>query len=176
MLPRRLADISNSGGWRESQPPMPKKESIFIQLKNFLLERFPSGWKGWLVLLAILFLAWKLAISLGWLPSLTFPAVDRNKWQAVFLANGQVYFGRLREVNREYVLLKDTYYLRVNQQLQPSQQQQQQINLVKLGNEIHGPEDTMYIPKSQINFWENMRDDSSVTQLIKQLMGPNQPK
>lgn len=169
MLPRRLADINNSGGWRESPPPMLKGESIFARLKNFLWERFPRGWKGWLVLFAVLFLVWKLAMSLGWLPSLTFPAVDRNKWQAVFLINGQVYFGRLREVNREYILLKDTYYLRVNQQLQPSPQQQPQLNLVKLGNEVHGPEDTMYIPKSQIIFWENMRDDSSVVQLIKQL-------
>ena len=37
-------------------------------------------------------------------------------YQAVFLANGQVYFGKLSEPNNQSVTLKDIYYLQVVQQ------------------------------------------------------------
>ena len=82
---------------------------------------------------------------------------------------GQVYFGHLKSANRDYLVLSDIYYLRVSQQLQPSSQQPQtSINLVKLGDEIHGPEDTMYIPKGQVIFWESMKADSAVVKVISE--------
>ena len=95
--------------------------------------------------------------------------MDKDKWQVVFLNNGQVYFGHLKNLRRDYVSLENIYYLRAAQSLQPSQQNSQQINLVKLGDEIHGPEDTLYISKNQISFWENLRKDSQVVRIIKQL-------
>jgi hypothetical protein len=94
-------------------------------------------------------------------------------YQAVFLANGQVYFGRLSEPNSQYVTLKDIYYLQVvQQQLQGQQYSQQtgqapQISLVKLGNELHGPEDEMKISRSQILFYEDLKPDSQVVKAIK---------
>jgi hypothetical protein len=150
------------------------KKSYFKKLKELLkipcFEKYPKTWQGWLVLLAVLFLLWQFLVSWGILPSLTFPAVDKDKWQTVFLTNGQVYFGHLREANKNYAILKNIYYLQVSQQLQPpDEQSQQQINLVKLGNELHGPEDKMYIPKNQIIFWENMKDESPISRAIKQM-------
>ena len=147
--------------------PESRFRKLLKKSKKLCLACWPGSWKNWLVLLAVLLLAWKLAASFGWLPSATFPAVDKNKWQSVFLTNGQVYFGHLKEINRAYAVLKNAYYLRTEPQSQPSQQPQ--INLVKLGNEIHGPEDLMYLPKDKIVFWENMRADSRVVQLINQL-------
>ena len=99
-------------------------------------------------------------------------------WQAVFLANGQVYFGHLKERTAKYPLLTDIYYLQVNQQnLQSGDQNansntntdatQPQISLIKLGEELHGPKDEMYIAKDQILFWEDLKDDSKVVQAIK---------
>ena len=115
---------------------------------------------------------WQLLVSWGVMPSLTFPAVNNNKWQVVFLTGDRVYFGHLNELNMDYVKLSNVYYLRVSQQLQPSTaNQQQQVNLVKLGDEIHGPENEMFIPKTQIIFWENMKEDSSVVRAIKQVEG-----
>lgn len=129
---------------------------------------WPKDWQIWVGLLIALVIGWKLLIWAGLAPSLTFPSVDKNKWQSVFLTNGQVYFGHLKEQNRNYVVLKNTYYLRVADQ--PSAQQQQ-INLVKLSDEIHGPEDQMYISKEQIVFWENLKSDSQVARIINQLEG-----
>ena len=63
-----------------------------------------------------------------------------GEWQAVFLSNGQVYFGHVSKQNKDEVLLKDIYYLQVNRQIQPedANAQQPELSLVKLGNEIAG--------------------------------------
>ena len=148
---------------------MPKTSS-FQKMKNACKACRPHSGAGWLALVIALVVLWHLGVAFKVLPSTTFPAVDQNVKQAVFLSNGQVYFGNLSEANRKYLMLENIYYLRVSQQLQPpSQEPQTQINLVKLGNELHAPEDTMYIPKGQIVFWENMRPDSPIVQVIEQL-------
>ena len=94
---------------------------------------------------------------------------DRGTYQAVFLTNDQVYFGHLSYWPlRSTATLSDIYYLRAANPLQPQEQNQDQLNmeLVKFGKEAHGPEDKMVIPKNQILFWEDLRDDSRVVQTI----------
>ncbi len=100
-----------------------------------------------------------------------------DKYQAVFLTNGQVYFGQVSKTDRDVIRLKDIFYLQVIQQqpLQgtPEQQQAQanqqpQISLVKLGQELHGPVDEMYINRSQVLFWEDLKSDGRVVQAIKE--------
>ena len=129
---------------------------------------------GIILIVLILVFGWKLLQAYGWLPSFDFPRVGSD-WQAVFLTNNQVYFGHLKGLDREYVLLKDIYYLRVAEPLQGAAGQQPTLNLVKLGAELHGPQDAMYIPKDQIRFWENLKDDSQVVQAIKNFAA-QQPK
>ena len=104
-----------------------------------------------------------------------------TEYQAVFLTNGQVYFGKLDNEDG-WVVLRDIYYLQVTQNLQQAATgnantstdgtntppQQDQIQLVKLGSELHGPEDEMFIDKDKILFWENMKESSKVLQSIKQ--------
>ncbi len=98
-----------------------------------------------------------------------------GKYQAVFLTNGQVYFGKLAKANSSYAELEDIYYLQVTQPpLQGSQdqtaaqKQQPQLQLVKLGNELHGPEDKMHINADQILFYEDLKDEGRVVQAIKE--------
>jgi hypothetical protein len=43
--------------------------------------------------------------------SSTAGAIDGSKYQAVFFTNGQVYFGKLSQLNGEYMSLKNVYYL-----------------------------------------------------------------
>lgn len=100
--------------------------------------------------------------------------VDTSKFQAVFLNGGQVYFGRVTTLNNNYMKLNDIYYLRVNQQVQPNGTQTQgDVQLVKLGCELHGPENAMVIYKDQIVFWENLKDDGQVAQAIKKYVEEN---
>lgn len=96
-------------------------------------------------------------------------------YQAVFLTNGQVYFGKLTDSTGSYATLKDIYYLQVttppiqgSQQQGQQQQQQQQLSLVKLGNELHGPVDEMKINRDQVLFFEDIKEDGRVMQAIRE--------
>lgn len=95
--------------------------------------------------------------------------VAKDKMQAVFLNGGQVYFGKIRELNNKYVGVTDIYYLRVNQQVQPKEGEQakQDISLVKLGCELHGPQDQMLINRDQVVFWENLKTDGQVAKAVE---------
>ena len=101
--------------------------------------------------------------------------VNTKQMQAVFLNGGQVYFGRINTLNDKYMRLSDIYYLRVNQQVQPNQQgnTQNDISLVKLGCELHGPQDQMLINRDQIIFWENLKDDGQVAKAVTEYKKQN---
>lgn len=101
-------------------------------------------------------------------------------WQAVFLTNGQVYFGKLDGLSKDFVKLREIYYLQLAQAPQPQEGKQQQqppkASLVKLGNELHGPEDQMIINRDQILFVEDMKPESKVVEAINRYktQGPDQ--
>lgn len=98
-------------------------------------------------------------------------SAEESGYQAVFLTNGQVYFGKVSDMNDAYATLNDIYYLQVTNpplQGEGAQNQQQQILLVKLGNELHGPVDEMKINRDQILFVEDMKEESQVMQKIRE--------
>ena len=101
--------------------------------------------------------------------------IDKSKFQAVFLTNGQVYFGNVVSVNDSFVDLKNIYYLSVNQQVQPEQKDNKEasVSLVKLGCELHGPVDEMVINREQVTFWENLKTDGQVSQAIDKWVEQN---
>ncbi len=149
-----------------------------------------------LLLLVIGFLVLKPKINL---PKIKLPSASLSSpgktsgYQAVFLSNGQVYFGRLSGFNSASPVLKDVYYLRVGTVLEPGQagksgevsvesEKNQKgekakeatpsatrttLTLIKLGQEIHGPQDEISLNKDQILFVENLRVDSKVVEAIK---------
>jgi hypothetical protein len=130
---------------------------------------------AWIVLLfAVTILVISIAFLLYFGGSKEGNIVDTKKQQAVFLTNGQVYFGNIKEVNEQYISLANIYYLNVNQQVQPNQKDSKDaannannsISLVKLGCELHGPVDQMVINREQITFWENLKDDGQVAKAI----------
>lgn len=111
------------------------------------------------------------------------PAVSLKGYQAVFLANGQVYFGHLQGLNSSYPELTEIYYLIKQSPLQeaaggeategevtPGKQEttKPEYTLIKLGQELHGPKDRMRINRNHILFVENLKDDSRVVQAIKE--------
>ena len=72
------------------------------------------------------------------------------------------------------------YYLRVNQTVQPNQENGTQaqtgandISLVKLGCELHGPTDEMLINREQVIFWENLKEDGQVAKAVAEYVKAN---
>jgi len=148
-----------------------------------------AGWKSspaWLrvVWVVLLFALTGLGVSIVFLlyfgGSKEASYVDTKSEQAVFLTNGQVYFGKIKSINKQYVDLQGIYYLNVNQQVQPNQKDtaanansNQSVSLVKLGCELHGPMDEMLINRDQITFWENLKSSGQVTKAISQWIQQN---
>lgn len=98
--------------------------------------------------------------------------IEDSQYQAVFLntADGQVYFGNLASYSKDLYTLSDIYYVQVQTQTQPETGQQQTtgVSLAKLGNELHGPEDSMHIQKDQVLYWENLKSSGQVACAIAQ--------
>lgn len=99
--------------------------------------------------------------------------IDGGRYQAVFFTNGQVYFGKLKALNSDYMRLTDIYYLQAkstdgkeSNPQEASAQDASNVQLVKLGSEIHGPDDEMVVNKDQILFFENLKKDSNVSTTI----------
>jgi hypothetical protein len=137
------------------EPPKKNKKSLILKIAGLLI----AG-----ALLAGLVYAYKTSVGVP---------IESGKYQAVFLTNGQVYFGKLHRAG-EYYKLTDVYYLQATQSSSESSssnpQQAAQANsgvqLIKLGNEVHGPEDAMIIDKSQVLFFENLKNDGKVVDSI----------
>ena len=87
----------------------------------------------------------------------------------------------LTDLNGKFLSMSNIYYLRVNQQVQPNQtgsNAANDISLVKLGCELHGPQDSMVINREQVIFWENLKDDGQVAKAVAdyQKQNPNGQK
>jgi hypothetical protein len=96
--------------------------------------------------------------------------------QAVFLTNGQVYFGRITSLTDDLVILDDVFYPKAQKTDQATTNEDASADTIteaggvalrKLGkNEFHEPQDTLYIEPSNILYWENLEKESRVTKGI----------
>lgn len=164
--PRRPQQ-TNNGGSLESQPAQSsgsgKKTGRFHRIKNHKLLNFTYV----TLLFSITILLVGVAVSIFLFDgnrNKEDQFVDTSKYQAVFLNGGQVYFGKVADVNDKYMSLANIYYLTPNQAVQSDNKnapQQNNFTIKKLGCELHRPQDVMVINHDQIIFWENLKDDDS---------------
>ena len=112
--------------------------------------------------------------------------IDKSGYQAVFLTNGQTYFGKLQAGGVGYLKLSDVYYL----DSQPSDTGessdktktvdnttpgQNSLQLFKMTDAtVIGPQDTMYISEKQVLLYENLKPDSKVAQSIQKYQQTHQ--
>lgn len=92
-------------------------------------------------------------------------AVVEGTYYAVFVDNGQVYFGQLNDRDGDFYRLEDVFYLDSRQNPQDAAAAAG-LSLVKLGNEAHGPKDYMDLNRDHVLFIEEMKADSKVMQAI----------
>ncbi len=91
---------------------------------------------------------------------------DSTRYQAVFLDNGQVYFGHLNH-GEEFFRLTDVFYLQYRQNPQTGDAAADaDVSIIKLGNEVHGPQDWMDVNVEHVLFVEELKPESRVASAI----------
>jgi len=90
---------------------------------------------------------------------LSFP----TEYQAVFMDNGQAFFGKLADAGSPFLTLREVYYV----QTVVEKDQKKANILIKQGSEWHGP-DFMRINTRHIVLIEPVAPDSRVAQLIRE--------
>lgn len=143
-----------------SEAPAGKKKSKKNNIRMVIVSAF-----------AVVVFALLSFVGLSIYKSSTAANIDSQKYQAVFLTNGQVYFGKLKTFNGDYMKLTDIFYLQTKEKAssenpQETSDQGTDVELIKLGSEIHGPDDEMIISKDQVLFFENLKKDSKVSNSI----------
>lgn len=98
--------------------------------------------------------------------------VNTSEYQAVFVNatgtdGGQAYFGHITALNNQYVELNDVFYL------EPGKTNQFTLN--KLSCAIYTPNDPMVINRQQVEYWENVNNNSQVVQDINKWINQNLP-
>jgi hypothetical protein len=153
-----------------SRPTAASASTIRTKQTNKSGKRFNLPLKLGLIVLVVLLVAAGAWYVLG--RGGASSAIDGGKYQAVFFTNGQVYFGKLTVVNNDYMRLSNVYYLQsktTSSETTPqsaSKQDNSDVELIKLGNEIHGPDDEMIIAKDQVLFFENLKSTGTVSKTI----------
>jgi len=90
----------------------------------------------------------------------------QTEYQAVFLDNGQAFFGK-GELGQDYVTLRDVFYIQSS--VNPETKEIKNT-LIKKGKEWHGP-DMMHINRSHVVLIEPVSPDSQVARLIREVKG-----
>lgn len=167
-------DRNNQGRHVPSRPslgqstPTGQSVSVAKESRGQSSKNTSGGWlkyivSGLLVLAVIMVMLW----FFGSTKSIN-SSIDHSKYQAVFTVTGEVYFGKLTILPDDYYKLTDVYYI----QKKTTQtegvdtdiaKEANNLELIKLGNEMHGPEDTMFLNRSQVLYFENLKTDGTIT-------------
>lgn len=93
----------------------------------------------------------------------------KDSYQAIFLTNGQAYFGNITEITNEYIILEEPYSIKLQQKQTDGEGEtaQSEVKLLSIEDEFYKPVGYMLIKKSQINFIEELQDSSQIIEIIE---------
>lgn len=97
--------------------------------------------------------------------------------KAIFLADGQIYFGYASSMRNQIVTLVDVYYLlpsSTSNDKTTVPATAQRVDLIKLGvggvDDLVGSKDKMEINRDGIKYMEDMKDDSQINKKISEYL------
>ena len=90
-------------------------------------------------------------------------------FQVVVLDTGEVFFGTVKKNSKSAIELSNVYYLPIDASdlFSPQFNSNELFSVIKIGNELHGPEDSMFITKEHIVFMQNLKEDSRIVSAIE---------
>lgn len=168
-VPQRPSGLGASPEY-EQQPEKPAKKGGKVKkhIDKITAAKIPFLILTFCIVVLLVAIVFKISLSAS---NNGTKEVNKSGYQAVFLNNNQVYFGKISDVQRGSISLSDIYYIQLDGKQQDTTQAQassNNITLVGLGCEIHGPQDKMIINSAQVLFWENLKDDGQVVKTIKE--------
>ena len=94
------------------------------------------------------------------------PAPLASRYQAVFLANGQTYFGRYTDRLGPYIEIENAYYIQqTRSETDPDAPPDQRV--VRRGLEPHQPLPRVLIPKTSVLFVEDLQPGSPIGKFME---------
>lgn len=92
--------------------------------------------------------------------------INHDVYQAVYMTNGQAYFGKLQNNSGEYLVIESPYTVQNVQADTTKKDADAQTTLLKVKDQVYGPDDSIALRSENILFWQNLRTDSKVQQAI----------
>jgi hypothetical protein len=114
-----------------------------------------SSKKLWKVLFVIVVL-----IVLGGLVNNWYVNRADQAYYSVALVNNQMYFGQIEKKSGKELVLTNVHYLA------PAQSSTTAPQLVRLDSQVYKPENSLRIPIGSILFYQPLKSDSQIVQLI----------
>jgi hypothetical protein len=94
--------------------------------------------------------------------------VNPDRWQAVFLQDGGVYFGHLEPGGEDFYVLRDAFFI---QETPPEEEGGAPGREVQpISAQFHGPENLVVINIDQVVAIENLSPQSEVTAAIERVL------
>lgn len=178
---RRVINRSESAPYRQADEPQPvirdepqpraTRAPSTARVKAEKSSKKSAIWTVILVVLALIVGGAGGYVSSNMVGGATLP-IDPDKYQAVYLMNGQLYFGKLSRADDTHLKLTNVYYLQAKTAEDEESQQNggstaNNFQLIRLSNAIYGPNDEMIISEDQVLYYQNLTDNSRAAQLIE---------
>jgi len=168
---RRAAETTH----RQEAPQPPVSSQPAQRATSHRASETKKSPKGLMVIIIVLIII--IVAGGGWLGwnhlRNTNVGIDSGRYQAVFLTNGQVYVGKLSSQSNGYMQMTKVYGMQTGNSTDAADTNKQTqtdggYKLVRLSNGLLGSEDAMTLSRDQILYYENLKPNSKVVQLIKQ--------
>jgi hypothetical protein len=101
--------------------------------------------------------------------SATRRSVDNDRYQAVHVADGRVFFGKIEHIDSHFIRLAEAYYTPSASTVaagDDAANQNTNLSLIKAGEEVYGPDGNVLLQIEQVVYWENLKSDSKLLQAI----------
>lgn len=124
--------------------------------------------KRWHIIVGFVVGVAVIAAAAAWALDYTFAQkIERGGYQVVYLTNGQAYFGKLQNTKGEYLVMKQPYTAQSVAQGETGESTAA-TTLLKVSQQVYGPQESIAIKSDQVSFWQNLRSDSKVATALTQ--------